>query len=62
MANYGYIRVSSMDQNEDRQTLAMNELDILALLPFSLKQEYWNGEGTARRSLPATRYYFDLEW
>ena len=25
---YGYIRVSSKDQNEDRQLLAMHELDI----------------------------------
>ena len=25
---YGYIRVSSKDQNEDRQLLAMQELDI----------------------------------
>jgi hypothetical protein len=28
MATYGYIRVSSADQNEDRQTIAMNELAI----------------------------------
>ena len=26
--NYGYIRVSSRDQNEDRQLLAMQGLDI----------------------------------
>ena len=25
---YGYVRVSSMDQNEDRQLLAMSELNI----------------------------------
>ncbi|MDR2088896.1 MAG: recombinase family protein [Clostridiales Family XIII bacterium] len=28
MATYGYVRVSSADQNEDRQTIAMNELAI----------------------------------
>ena len=28
MAIYGYVRVSSMEQNEDRQMLAMNELSI----------------------------------
>ena len=28
MAEYGYIRVSSTDQNEDRQLLALNELNI----------------------------------
>jgi len=28
MANYGYIRVSSTDQNKDRQLLAMNELSL----------------------------------
>ena len=28
MAYYGYIRVSSTDQNKDRQLLAMNELSL----------------------------------
>ena len=28
MTTYGYIRVSTVEQNEDRQTLAMNELNI----------------------------------
>jgi DNA invertase Pin-like site-specific DNA recombinase len=28
MKTYGYIRVSSADQNEDRQLLAMQELNI----------------------------------
>jgi DNA invertase Pin-like site-specific DNA recombinase len=28
MATYGYVRVSSTDQNEDRQTFAMSELNI----------------------------------
>lgn len=28
MASYGYIRVSTRDQNEDRQLLALRELSI----------------------------------
>jgi DNA invertase Pin-like site-specific DNA recombinase len=28
MKTYGYIRVSSADQNEDRQIIALNELNI----------------------------------
>jgi DNA invertase Pin-like site-specific DNA recombinase len=28
LATYGYVRVSSVDQNEDRQIIAMNELNI----------------------------------
>ena len=28
MSTYGYIRVSSKDQNEDRQLIAMHELEI----------------------------------
>ena len=30
--NYGYIRVSTRDQNEERQRLAMGELDHEALV------------------------------
>ena len=30
METYGYVRVSSTDQNEDRQRIAMNELKIPA--------------------------------
>ncbi|GHV55261.1 resolvase [Synergistales bacterium] len=38
MATYGYVRVSSSDQNEDRQFLAMNELEIPAARIFMDKQ------------------------
>ena len=35
---YGYVRVSSADQNEDRQTLAMSELNITPERIFTDKQ------------------------
>ena len=38
MGVYGYIRVSSVDQNEDRQLLAMNELHIPQAQVFIDKQ------------------------
>jgi len=38
MKTYGYIRVSSTDQNEDRQLIAMNELNIPAVQIFMDKQ------------------------
>jgi len=38
MAEYGYIRVSSTDQNEDRQVLALNELNISPKNMFTDKQ------------------------
>jgi len=38
MAIYGYVRVSSMEQNEDRQMLAMNELSIPLAYIFVDKQ------------------------
>ena len=38
MAEYGYIRVSSADQNEDRQLLAMQELNISPKRIFMDKQ------------------------
>ncbi len=38
MKTYGYIRVSSIDQNEDRQLLAMNELKIPPSQIFMDKQ------------------------
>lgn len=38
MADYGYIRVSSRDQNEDRQILALAELGISAENIFTDKQ------------------------
>jgi len=38
MAEYGYIRVSSTDQNEDRQVFALNQLNILPENLFIDKQ------------------------
>jgi DNA invertase Pin-like site-specific DNA recombinase len=38
MATYGYVRVSSADQNEDRQTAAMGELNIPAANIYADKQ------------------------
>ena len=38
MVTYGYVRVSSVDQNEDRQMLAMLELEIQAEYIFMDKQ------------------------
>lgn len=38
MSEYGYIRVSSTDQNEDRQLVAMQELGILPKRIFTDKQ------------------------
>jgi DNA invertase Pin-like site-specific DNA recombinase len=38
MAIYGYVRVSSADQNEDRQMTAMCELDVPAAQIFTDKQ------------------------
>lgn len=38
MEIYGYIRVSSTDQNEDRQIIAMNELNISSSRIFTDKQ------------------------
>ena len=38
MATYGYVRVSSSDQNEDRQMLAMSNLSISASHIFADKQ------------------------
>ena len=38
MAIYGYVRVSSADQNEDRQIIAMNELKIPSAQIFMDKQ------------------------
>ena len=51
MTTYGYIRVSSVDQNEDRQTLAMNELSIPPTRIFSDKQSGKDFERPAYRRL-----------
>jgi len=51
MANYGYVRVSSIDQKEDRQTLAMNELDISQTHIFIDKQSGKDFDRPAYRTL-----------
>jgi len=38
MSTYGYVRVSSADQNEDRQMIAMGELNIPPAFIFMDKQ------------------------
>ena len=48
MAIYGYVRVSSADQNEDRQILAMGELEIPSERIFMDKL---SGKSTARPGL-----------
>jgi len=48
MKIYGYIRVSSIDQNEDRQLISMNELKIPQENIFIDKQ---SGKNTARPAL-----------
>lgn len=40
MTNCGYVRVSSADQNEDRQTLAMSENEYIAAKYFC-RQAIW---------------------
>ena|GEM_PF-3065258 len=52
MEIYGYIRVSSIDQNEDRQLLAMQELNISATNIFVDKQ---SGKDFKRVEYPFTR-------
>ncbi len=51
MAVYGYVRVSSADQNEDRQILAMSELKIPAQQIFIDKQSGKDFERPAYKSL-----------
>ena len=51
MASYGYVRVSSMDQNEDRQMIAMSELDIPPAHIFTDKQSGKDFERPAYRAL-----------
>ncbi len=48
MATYGYVRVSSVDQNEDRQLIAMKELNIPAERIFTDKR---SGKDTDRPQL-----------
>ena len=51
MTTYGYIRVSSADQNEDRQTLAMRKLNIPSSQIFTDKLSGKNFHRPAYQSL-----------
>ena len=51
MVTYGYVRVSSADQNEDRQMLSMSELQISAKNIFADKQSGKDFERPAYRAL-----------
>jgi DNA invertase Pin-like site-specific DNA recombinase len=51
MATYGYVRVSSADQNEDRQMIAMSELGIPAAQIFTDKQSGKNFDRPKYRTL-----------
>ncbi|MCL2087843.1 MAG: recombinase family protein [Oscillospiraceae bacterium] len=51
MAAYGYIRVSSTDQNDDRQVLAMRELNITPARIFTDKQSGKDFERPAYKAL-----------
>jgi DNA invertase Pin-like site-specific DNA recombinase len=51
MATYGYVRVSSADQHEDRQMAAMNELGIPADQIFTDKQSGKNFDRPRYRAL-----------
>ena len=51
MTTYGYIRVSSADQNEDRQWLAMSELNIPLERTFTDKQSGKDFNRPAYRAL-----------
>jgi DNA invertase Pin-like site-specific DNA recombinase len=51
MATFGYIRVSSADQNEDRQMIAMNEHGIPEECVFTDKQSGRDFERPAYKSL-----------
>jgi len=51
---YGYCRVSSINQNSDRQILAMNELQILPQNMFVDKQSGKNFDRPAYKKLVKT--------
>ena len=51
MTTYGYVRVSSTDQNEDRQILAMNNLNIPTAQIFMDKQSGKDFERPAYKAL-----------
>ena len=60
MATYGYVRVPSVDQNEDRQTLAMNGLDIPTAHIFTDKQSGKNFDRPAYHALTNKLHPCDL--
>ncbi len=60
MTTYGYVRVSSADQNEDRQILAMRELNIHPALIYLDKQSGKDFERPAYRALIANLKPGDL--
>jgi DNA invertase Pin-like site-specific DNA recombinase len=51
MAVYGYVRVSSADQNEDRQLIAMREIGVSPAMIFTDKQSGRDFERSAYKSL-----------
>jgi hypothetical protein len=51
MADYGYVRVSSTDQHEDRQMIAMDELKIPASQTFTDKVSGKDFERPAYKAL-----------
>ena len=51
MAIYGYVRVSSTDQNEDRQLIAMSEIGVSSDRIFTDKQSGKNFDRKAYKSL-----------
>ncbi len=61
MAIYGYVRVSSLDQNEDRQLIAMNELHIPKAQIFTDKLSGKDFNRPAYKSLVKKLKAGDLE-
>jgi DNA invertase Pin-like site-specific DNA recombinase len=51
MKVYGYVRVSSADQNEDRQLIAMREIGVLPTMIFTDKQSGKDFKRSAYKSL-----------
>ena len=60
MANFGYVRVSSADQNEERQMIAMSGQDIPPERVFTDKQSGKDFDRPAYRSLLANLKPGDL--
>lgn len=60
MATYGYVRVSSADQNEDRQMIAMNEQQVPKDQIYIDKQSGKNFERPAYKALVKKLCFGDL--